>query len=842
MCRAPRRSSRVRTYHLVAISGIVLTANFARAQSDPGVPPPSPVAENRPATDEVTRLASDRWFLSDRLRSAGFTLEHRRDDDGSSDAMVLSRAAARLGLSFESLVHRVSQDWVAFRPRDVEFFGVRLPQKTGGGLPPRVLMGGVRQTVSAAPFRGRCIEAQAMVRMTGPANHAYMWVLVDQPEGTPGSYVVATGVETSDHTAAYRLGWAARVGVEALKQPRKAALGNWQLLDLVIPVGDRADSIRIGFVTSGRAPLRIGETRIGTYPLLGGSEEAPRPITDSGLANVEAFCRLYGYIRYFHPSDAVRSADWTRVASRGVRAVEGAPDSRALADSLRAVFSPLAPTVIVQAESEGQAADSSRPSIPVPRAGWKIARWHYEGPGDFGGPPYSRELRERPAHVDGKAVLPEVFKAQLGAGVYCEVPLDVYRAGEVSQPVSSGTGTDVAVRTDPVTAADRAVRLATVIIGWNALQHFAPTFPNPRTPWREALREALRAAAEDEDPETFLQTLRRMMASTSIALGGVSHGVEAAGHQPPFLWEWLDEDLVVTRVGPGVRIGLAPGDVIRELNGQPVRQIMAERARATVAASEQERRYRTAAGLLAGGPKDTLRLLIDDGATASGRVVRVARELRGDESYAIWPDSLGDLGDGILYIRHDAMTEHAMVEATGRIARAKGVVVDLRSTSRTGEGLQELVGMMIQDTVRSPEWRTPVIERPDFEDVDWESSSWVARPSTIRISAPVAFLIDGSVSGYRETWLAIVRHYRLADLVGSPTAGSNGNTVTLRLPSGFSMRFAGMLARNQDGSDFHGTGVLPTVPVRPSIMGLRAGRDEVLQKAIEVLRARIAAP
>jgi hypothetical protein len=35
-------------------------------------------------------------------------------------------------------------------------------------------------------------------------------------------------------------------------------------------------------------------------------------------------------------------------------------------------------------------------------------------------------------------------------------------------------------------------------------------------------------------------------------------------------------------------------------------------------------------------------------------------------------------------------------------------------------------------------------------------------------------------------------------------------------------------------STHHGIGILPTVPVQPTIAGIAAGRDEVLEKGIEV--------
>ena len=47
-------------------------------------------------------------------------------------------------------------------------------------------------------------------------------------------------------------------------------------------------------------------------------------MTAQGLTNLTAFARLYGYVRFFHPSDQAALTDWETFAIDGVRAVEDA--------------------------------------------------------------------------------------------------------------------------------------------------------------------------------------------------------------------------------------------------------------------------------------------------------------------------------------------------------------------------------------------------------------------------------------------------------------------------------------------------------------------------------------
>ena len=70
------------------------------------------------------------------------------------------------------------------------------------------------------------------------------------------------------------------------------------------------------------------------------------------IENIHAFTKLYGYVRWFHPSDEAQEIDWKKFAVYGVKQVEKAPDDEALRDSLLKLFRPIAPTLIISLEGE----------------------------------------------------------------------------------------------------------------------------------------------------------------------------------------------------------------------------------------------------------------------------------------------------------------------------------------------------------------------------------------------------------------------------------------------------------------------------------------------------------
>jgi C-terminal processing protease CtpA/Prc len=83
--------------------------------------------------------------------------------------------------------------------------------------------------------------------------------------------------------------------------------------------------------------------------------------------------------------------------------------------------------------------------------------------------------------------------------------------------------------------------------------------------------------------------------------------------------------------------------------------------------------------------------------------------------------------------------------------------------------------------------------------------------------------------------MGIIENYKLAAIVGGPTAGTNGNINPFQLPGGYRLVWTGMKVLKHDGSRHHGVGIQPTVPVARTLVGVQAGRDEVLEKGIDVV-------
>ena len=73
-------------------------------------------------------------------------------------------------------------------------------------------------------------------------------------------------------------------------------------------------------------------------------------------------------------------------------------------------------------------------------------------------------------------------------------------------------------------------------------------------------------------------------------------------------------------------------------------------------------------------------------------------------------------------------------------------------------------------------------------------------------------------------------------ILGSQTAGADGNVSYINLPGGLQTMFSGIGVYYPDGGETQRIGIVPDIKVKPTIKGIREGRDELLEKAIEIIK------
>jgi C-terminal processing protease CtpA/Prc len=137
----------------------------------------------------------------------------------------------------------------------------------------------------------------------------------------------------------------------------------------------------------------------------------------------------------------------------------------------------------------------------------------------------------------------------------------------------------------------------------------------------------------------------------------------------------------------------------------------------------------------------------------------------------------------------------------------------------------------------------PAATTPDTtERTDFSFTQALPHTDKWRYRHPTVMLIDERTQSQAEHTGLFLEAANGTKFVGSPTAGANGDVTVVTLPGGVRMSFSGHAVSHADGRQLQRVGLVPDVAVRPTIAGVRAGRDEVLEAARRYLKRSLDAP
>lgn len=421
----------------------------------------------------------------------------------------------------------------------------------------------------------------------------------------------------------------------------------------------------------------------------------------------------------------------------------------------------------------------------------------------------------------------------LGLGLKARVPLTLSdaqaRVQEARKPSLEALRAALAAVAEASREPDLDRHLADVVVAWNVFRHFYPYWTEAGVDWDARLRPQLAAARGAETRAAQRDALRGLVADARDGHGSVTDTlVREERARLPIQLGVIEDKLVITASGvPETPVGA----VVTRIDGVPAAQRLSEAMR-LVSGTPQWRQVRALWDLTTGPEGATLKLSLDSGTEA--REVTLEHGT-GQPPLEKRPAPVAELKPQLWYVD---LTRAKMAEVTPmleKLAGARGVVFDLRGyPGDAGSGILP----HLMDAPEADRWmHVAKLVGPFGRAVGWQGYGWDLRPASPRLAGKNVFLTDGRAISYAESVMGYVADRKLGTIVGSPTAGTNGNVASFEVPSRFRIGFTGMRVTRHDGqAPHHLIGVQPDISVAPTIAGLRSGRDEVLERALALIR------
>lgn len=400
-------------------------------------------------------------------------------------------------------------------------------------------------------------------------------------------------------------------------------------------------------------------------------------------------------------------------------------------------------------------------------------------------------------------------------------------------------------RYETMTDPDAAYRLLAVYRLWNAIHYFYP-YLDLLADWDAALAEFVPRALQAEGGQAYALMIAEMAARIEDGHTGV-RGHPALGElqgwaAPPFEVALVEEQPAVVKIvdadaaqSAGVRLG----DVIVAVEGEPAEAKMSRLSPWVTASTPEAKRQRLAMRLLRGASDTTLAAVVRGGDGAERPVVlRLSTTWQAEGQPG--PPAYRALSPEIGYAD---LTRLVPAEVDGMFTAFKhtsGLILDMRGYPK-GTAWSIAPRINVKRAKIGARFRRPLWTGFDLLDGDVAGSASYAfeqplPPATGELyRGRTVMLIDGRAISQSEHSGLFFEAAADTVFIGTPTAGANGDVTRLTLPGGIEVSFTGHDVRHADGRQLQRVGLQPRIRAAPTLAGLRAGRDEVLDRAIQYL-------
>ena len=102
---------------------------------------------------------------------------------------------------------------------------------------------------------------------------------------------------------------------------------------------------------------------------------------------------------------------------------------------------------------------------------------------------------------------------------------------------------------------------------------------------------------------------------------------------------------------------------------------------------------------------------------------------------------------------------------------------------------------------------------------------------------PIVLLVNALTFSSAENFCVTFKGAKRGKIIGTPTGGSTGNPIFIDLGFGIGCRICTKYELDAEGNEFIGYGIQPDIVVEEDIESFLKNRDNVLEKAIKILKS-----
>ncbi len=393
-----------------------------------------------------------------------------------------------------------------------------------------------------------------------------------------------------------------------------------------------------------------------------------------------------------------------------------------------------------------------------------------------------------------------------------------------------------------MTYPDDGFRLLSLYRYWNMINYFFPYKYLMDEDWNNKLSGYIPLFINAKNELEYEMAAIRMIGGvqdTHANLWGGADKVEEwkGKNYPPVHVRFIEDRLAVTGYYNAElqnEVGLKVGDIITKINGDPVDKIVKEKSDYYPASNWPTKLRDIAADLLRSN-SDAIEI---EFVTEESNPQIMTLRLYPKDSLDIyhWNRSNDDksfkmLADNIGYVTLQSIKEEDVPQIMSEFKDTKGIIIDIRNYPSTFVPFS-LGSFFVSSPTPFVKFTKGDIDNPG--NFTFTNNIVIASQGNTYHGKLVVLVNEISQSQAEYTAMA----FRAGDhttIVGSTTAGADGNVSMIMLPGGLRTMISGIGIYYPNGEETQRVGIVPDIEVHPTIEGIRQGKDELLEKAMEII-------
>lgn len=393
---------------------------------------------------------------------------------------------------------------------------------------------------------------------------------------------------------------------------------------------------------------------------------------------------------------------------------------------------------------------------------------------------------------------------------------------------------------------DVGFRLLTLFRYWNIIQYYFPYKYLIEEDWKNIIPEFIPQIIEAKDKKEYhlvlLKLFSRIRDSHAFSNIDIEYD-EYMKYGLPTRIEFVEDQAIITNIENVKYVKdesvLRQGDVILEINNILVDSIV-NQLKPFIPASNNAAKLRNIAKILLRNEKERIwvkyerygEVLSDSIKLYPVNYFKVKNPLSLKDPFEVLPGNIGYLNLGSNGNKDRYGYTKTSVPSN---LSTKGLIIDLRVYPSNRVTGYESYNLLYPQTICVAKLTIGNALYPGLF-VAFENNEKVGVDNPNYYRGKKIILVNEGTQSQGEYLAMIYRQAPNSVVIGSTTAGTNGAIAKIKLPGNIETNITLMGTYYPDGKETQRIGIIPDIEVRPTIKGIREGRDEVLEKAIQLIQ------